>query len=586
MRRQIISLAFSLASVALILVGIGHFYKVDVHTPTKLVPRATVTPRPNPLPVALIVPHHQLVATQRAELFTQAATTGLKPKTIVLVSPNHYESGSGAIQTTPQSWSTDAGIIDPDLDLIKRVEKDGVTEEIGSFTNEHGIRNILHDIAHTFPGAKIVPLIIGSKATQSQATKLADDISDVCPDCLVIASVDFSHYQPAKLGELHDAVSIRALDNLDLDTLTKVAEVDSPLSLVLASRFATDRAAGHFVLKNHTNSGVLVKDLDGEGTTHLFGWYEPGAKTVPAASVSFLLGGDIMLDRSVADQYFFKNGGKFTQVVDKFSPRTFWGADLGMLNHEGPIASGPVDNNVTSNNLVFNFPPQSIDVVKALHVNAVSLANNHSLNAGQAGLENTRSVLTAAGVTPVGGPSDVDTVKALTISGQGISLHVITVLTLDSNPDLSSLIKSLKQTASDRVLVFPHWGVEYQTTHSSGQASQAHAWIDAGADLVIGAHPHVVQDSELYKGVPIIYSMGNLIFDQGFSVETQRGMLVGGEFTDQGLRIFGLPVGIKSSAPSLLTGAEKATRLSRIYDPLKSSLRTTETGTELYFPRP
>jgi poly-gamma-glutamate synthesis protein (capsule biosynthesis protein) len=223
-------------------------------------------------------------------------------------------------------------------------------------------------------------------------------------------------------------------------------------------------------------------------------------------------------------------------------------------------------------------------VIKALRVNAVSLANNHSANAGKDGLANTRKVLEAEKIAAIGGPGDADTGRTASFTGQNLTLHVIGVHTLASHPDLTAVIKDLKKTANDRVLVMPHWGAEYKTVHGSSQAADAHAWVDAGADLVIGAHPHVVQDSETYKGVPIVYSLGNFIFDQWFSVETQRGMLVGGEFTDQGLRLFGLPVGIKDSQPYLLKGEEKKQRLERIYEPLAQFRRETPLGTELFFP--
>jgi poly-gamma-glutamate synthesis protein (capsule biosynthesis protein) len=87
-------------------------------------------------------------------------------------------------------------------------------------------------------------------------------------------------------------------------------------------------------------------------------------------------------------------------------------------------------------------------------------------------------------------------------------------------------IKDAKQHAR-YVIVFMHWGVEYKNISNNAQRNLAHLLIDKGVDAVIGAHPHVVEEAEMYKNKPIFYSLGNFIFDQYFSKETQEGLSVG-----------------------------------------------------------
>jgi poly-gamma-glutamate synthesis protein (capsule biosynthesis protein) len=245
-----------------------------------------------------------------------------------------------------------------------------------------------------------------------------------------------------------------------------------------------------------------------------------------------------------------------------------------------------VPDNITSTNLVFNFPPETISALHYLHVNAASQANNHSANAGAKGLANTRAVLTEANIQPFGGPGDDGIDKVASFEGQNMTLKVIGVHTLSSLPDLAPLIKELKADPKNRVLVFPHWGVEYIPGHTAYQASQAHAWIDAGADIVIGAHPHVIEDSELYKGKPILYSLGNFLFDQSFSVETQQGLFIAGEFTDQGLTLFGLPIVDKKYKPEFMRGTAKQAILDKIYAPFADYKKETPAGAVLQFPLP
>ena len=83
----------------------------------------------------------------------------------------------------------------------------------------------------------------------------------------------------------------------------------------------------------------------------------------------------------------------------------------------------------------------------------------------------------------------------------------------------------------DVLIAYPHWGVEYVTdTPSKLQITEAHDMIDMGVDMVIGAHPHVIQPFELYRGKPIFYSLGNFVFDQYFSRQTMQGLILKGEF--------------------------------------------------------
>ncbi|MFA6521905.1 MAG: CapA family protein, partial [Candidatus Gracilibacteria bacterium] len=86
---------------------------------------------------------------------------------------------------------------------------------------------------------------------------------------------------------------------------------------------------------------------------------------------------------------------------------------------------------------------------------------------------------------------------------------------------------------SDFIVILPHWGVEYARKPTVGQIKEARMFIDAGADLIIGTHPHVIETIEEYKGKYIFYSLGNFIFDQYFSVDTMQGLAVGASLKKQ-----------------------------------------------------
>ncbi len=524
-----------------------------------------------------VVPHHDLVATKRAEFFFNLASHIKQPKTIILISPNHYLAGQTNIQTTDQNWNLGEGKINPNKEVISSLIKQGlVSNEPSSFKDEHGIFNILADIHKYFPKSLLVPIIF-KETSDDQLDKLEKGLLQLCNDCLIVASVDFSHYQPAVLAQLHDDRSIRDLQSLNTKDLLNGAEVDSGPALALLAMWAKSHNTLHFTLKANTNSGVIFQNPDLETTTHIFGWYQKGKVVKPEQSVSFLFGGDMMFARGIEQKF----GNDFNNAVIKLGNRLFWGTDASIINLEGIITNQPIQNNIQENSFVFKFSPSIIKTLSFLHINATSQANNHSDNAGKEGLDTTRSLLVNAKIQPFGGSIGKDTAKIAQFTGNGLSLSVIginlTFLGQNTEP-ITSLISDLKKDPTMKVIVMPHWGTEYLSHHTLEQEKVAHEWIDAGADMVIGGHPHVIEDAEVYKNTPIIYSLGNLLFDQAFSRTTQEGLLIGGKFTNEGLTFFGLPTQSIKFQPQLMRGQRKKEILNQLYIPFQNYLTDTKAG--------
>mgnify|MGYP001609440752 CR=1 FL=1 len=495
----------------------------------------------------IVVPHHDLVKDQRTALFDEVAKKIKAPQTVIVVAPNHAQAGFGTIQTTDKIWNLSNGTLEPDRKVMSAIP---ASIETPSFQNEHGIFLILPDVKRVWPDARVVPLII---KTGAHVAELHDALNASCQDCLMIASVDFSHYQPAILAEEHDQLAIRALQNLDEELIRRNVEVDSPESLDLLVRWAESHGTPRLHLVDHTNSGIILNDPDVETTTHVFGWYQEGTKVVPKKRVSFLFGGDMMFARGI-HATFEKN---LKESVGHLGDRLFWGTDAAVINLEGAISATPVKPD-PGPHFKFVFPPETVGVLKYLHVNAVSLDNNHANNGDP---KVTRELLTKRDIA----------VLPATFQGEGLKLTVIGIHTLWEIPNIKSQITKIKEDPDQRVVVLAHWGVEYESQHSTQQQQLAHAWIDAGADMVIGSHPHVIQDAEVYHGKPIFYSLGNLLFDQDWSVATQQGMLIGGAFTDEGVELFGLPMISKNFQPELARGTLKQALLKRLWSSMKSS---------------
>ena len=273
---------------------------------------------------------------------------------------------------------------------------------------------------------------------------------------------------------------------------------------------------------------------------------------------TLFVAGDIMLGRSVAEQItkfgsaypFEKTEGVVTE------------ASCAVANLEGPMTTM---NASPTNRMVFHFDPTLGPILAAAGFDGVSMANNHGLDQGAKGVADTEKNLAAAGVGYFGsyGTDDGPVYDCLvgTTRVAFIGLHDVY-----RKVDVAAAAKTIARARAnaDVVIPFMHWGNEYHHDHSAHQTELAHALIDAGADMVIGAHPHVVEGMEVYKGKPVFYSLGNFIFDQYFSTDTQQGLALRFNFGKDGTSVDLLPYVIPVSQPTFADGPAKAKMLNDI----------------------
>lgn len=241
---------------------------------------------------------------------------------------------------------------------------------------------------------------------------------------------------------------------------------------------------------------------------------------------SFLFVGDVMLGRYVETLMDQKGSGyPWEKVRDLMSSY-----EMVIANLEGPIV---VNHTQTPNNsLQFSFDPSVAQVLAENSINAVSLANNHTFDQGEEAFADMGLILDRAAVGYFGHPQDPagGTVFIDDFSGDRLLL-VVGFHATSSRFDIEAAVQEIqdgrKLNPDDFVVVSVHWGSEYQLQSNARQQEWAHRFIDAGADLVIGHHPHVVQEIELYDNHLIFYSLGNFIFDQYFSEDVQQELAMG-----------------------------------------------------------
>lgn len=286
-------------------------------------------------------------------------------------------------------------------------------------------------------------------------------------------------------------------------------------------------------------------------------------------SVAFLFFGDIMLDRNVGAK-IAKNG--VAPLLDQLAgeeKRFFMGSDIISANLEGAVTdNGQHYPPVASND--FAFSPEVVGELKKYNFNFFNIANNHLTDQGNKGVEETTKNLTNLGVN-FSGCSDAQTGEC---SGKVIEINGVKVAMLGFSmvyhafdlEEAKKIISDYKKQA-DLVVINIHWGVEYEHKYNTTQSIIAHALSDSGADLIIGHHPHVVQGLEIYNNKPIFYSLGNFIFDQYFSADTQAGLGLGLNIDVQTKKgsIYLFPLQSRASQVSLILDNDKKKFLEQFY---------------------
>lgn len=289
-------------------------------------------------------------------------------------------------------------------------------------------------------------------------------------------------------------------------------------------------------------------------------------KSETPTDVSLIAVGDIMLSRSVGRTVALQGSDyPFANITSYLKS-----ADFVFANLETPISAGPP---VPDGDFSFHSDPSVVKGLVDAGVSMVSIANNHVPNAGTQGVVDTINYLDQANIGHAGAGSNEAAAEApYYFQKNGIRFALLAYNDKDVVPanysagvnhpgtNFMDTVKVARNVAAakedaDIVIVSMHAGHEYHDIPDVDQVNFAHAAIDAGADIVIGTHPHVVQPVELYKGKYIIYCLGNFVFDQGFSYEVEHGMTVKLDFDKVGLTSIQYnPIVIKNlSQPELVT---------------------------------
>ena len=268
------------------------------------------------------------------------------------------------------------------------------------------------------------------------------------------------------------------------------------------------------------------------------------AAPLPHTGATVLFAGDMMFDRTIRTTTDEKGGDYIFSCIGPI----LRDADFVVANLEGPITStssvsvGSIVGG--KNNYTFTFPVLTARLLYEHNIRIVNIGNNHILNFGTWGLEDTKRYLDAAGVGYFGDPVQ-HSVLHKRVNGVALAFINYNEFAPPEHTNIlgyvsisSTTVRQIREAraAGELPVVYTHWGIEYATTSSAYSRELAHSFIDAGAEVVIGSHPHVVEEHETYNGKNIYYSLGNFIFDQYWNDDVRNGLLLRVEFSASGVR--------------------------------------------------
>ncbi len=395
---------------------------------------------------------------------------------------------------------------------------------------------------------------------------------------LFIASVDFSHHVFEEAAIFHDIKSVEELNK----SLFENAEVDCQNCLFLTQTLAKYDSKNIFTLKNRTSSSsIMWQDLKYENTSHVFwefiAWDTAKKEQIKKENIEFfdklwkyeiinysswsleqsawifaMFFWDSQLTRSFdyekdyeevpasySDkrkyfQCFYQN-----QDLEK-DPKywkniMFYSMDLVWVNLETALCEKE-DTIYSDKQVKLLTKPEYIKYFKEVWINLFNLANNHSYDYGNTCFDKTKEILKANDLRYFwdGRATESNIYK---IEKNGVKLAFIWINDTSYPWSLKSKLDKIKALKQEwyKIILNIHWGLEYKTKNNIRQQELAHSFIDNWVDMIIGHHPHVVENIEIYKNVPIFYSLGNFIFDQNFD-ETIKWLSIIFRIDDNSLR--------------------------------------------------
>lgn len=307
----------------------------------------------------------------------------------------------------------------------------------------------------------------------------------------------------------------------------------------------------------------------------------------PSKEITMVFSGDILLSSYVLNNY--ENSG-INGVISEELLGEMQNADLTMVNEEFPFSTRGTQ--AQDKQFTFRVDPSYVKILQEMGIDVVTLANNHALDYGTQALSDSFQTLDDAGIAYVGAGDSRERAAEAYITELGgktfgflAASRVIPEVSwnIDNQQpgmlctyDSAALCEAIKKAKEkcDYVAVYVHWGIERENMPEDYQRQLGKAYIDAGADIVIGAHPHVLQGIEYYNGKPIVYSLGNYIFNQSI----EKTMLLKVTVSPENETTLQMIPASASGAKTQKMDADSSAELYRFMEEISFGMSVTEDG--------
>ncbi len=436
--------------------------------------------------------------------------------------------------------------------------------------DNHADQNFLANLSiKNFPDAQFKNLTMQPNPGPAEIKTFGDELKNLPDEILILAPVRLKLSPDPALKNFELKFAHNVLENFDLHALPNLPFQETK-NIKILLQFLQNRKAGFaraYVapappaqaqaqphVAQAANADSATAQSQSAQNPFLLEFFSDGpSPTAQNRSIFLVAFGDIMLDRLVASR--MKTYGEDYPFAN-MDPVFLQANDLLIANLEGPITKKRLKS---GKEIAFRFAPEVAPLLKKYFFDIFSNANNHAIDMGWNGFNETREFMQQAGMIIFGNPRDINDDSVAGVQVRGNRIAFLGLDDVDFKVDEKKALQEIRDLTAQGYMVIPflHWGIEYMHHPSARQTDLAHKFIDAGAVAVLGCHPHVVQSSEEYKGRPVFYSLGNAIFDQDFSPATQEGLAVAMILHADTIETTLAPIKIDRSQMRLMTEDER-----------------------------
>ena len=309
-------------------------------------------------------------------------------------------------------------------------------------------------------------------------------------------------------------------------------------------------------------------------------------------NVSIAVTGDVMFGRKMPG--VLSSGESPFRYVENVTKA----ADVLLVNFENPATT---TSNAVKGDVPLKADPSYLPLLAGANkIVVASQANNHALDYGEEGMNDSLKNLNDAGITAIGaGANQESASKPAVVDIGDRHITILNYMDADNFAEYASImppatanssgfsaydeeyakeqIQEARDNGSSIIIAYLHYGNEYSRSPNEYQVNISHELIDNGADIVIGAHAHVTQGVEMYNGKPIFYNLGNFIFDQS-NPATHRAYFLNLDLVEDNCTVTLYPVNIINYLPQFMS-AEDGKALIAELNPQCDELQVTDDGT-------